>query len=81
MLLFLERVYGISDKQMFFSLLEKAFLPDLRAAITMDTVSLYLEYLFNTISCLSIIEGEERNEKVFALTEVPGKFHVILSFL
>lgn len=39
MLLFLERVYGIADKQMFFSLLEQAFLPDLRAAITMDTVS------------------------------------------
>ena len=39
MLLFLERVYGINDQELFFHLLEVGFLPDLRAATTMDTVS------------------------------------------
>ncbi|XP_067007679.2 ryanodine receptor [Anabrus simplex] len=34
--LFLERVYGIETKELFFSLLEEAFLPDLRAATMLD---------------------------------------------
>ncbi|KAK3867881.1 hypothetical protein Pcinc_026695, partial [Petrolisthes cinctipes] len=34
--LFLERVYGMDDKDLFFSLLEDAFLPDLRAATSLD---------------------------------------------
>lgn len=38
--LFLERVYGIPDQTTFFRLLEDGFLPDLRAATTLDTVSL-----------------------------------------
>ncbi|OON14644.1 hypothetical protein X801_09562 [Opisthorchis viverrini] len=34
--LFLERVYGISDAGTFLRLLENAFLPDLRAATLLD---------------------------------------------
>ena len=37
--LFLERVYGIPNQETFFSLVEDGFLPDLRAATTLDTVS------------------------------------------
>ncbi|KAB7495833.1 Ryanodine receptor [Armadillidium nasatum] len=34
--LFLERVYGMDDKELFFTLLEDAFLPDLRAATMVE---------------------------------------------
>ncbi|XP_052827801.1 ryanodine receptor isoform X7 [Octopus bimaculoides] len=37
--LFLERVYGIPDRTVFFRLLEDGFLPDLRAATSLDTVT------------------------------------------
>uniref|UniRef100_X1Z8I7 Ryanodine receptor n=1 Tax=Capitella teleta TaxID=283909 RepID=X1Z8I7_CAPTE len=36
--LFLERVYGVEDQITFFRLLEDGFLPDLRAATTLDAV-------------------------------------------
>lgn len=36
--LFLERVYAIQDQRTFFRLLEDAFLPDLRAATTLEAV-------------------------------------------
>ena len=36
--LFLERVYGMEDKELFFSLLEDAFLPDLRSATLLEKV-------------------------------------------
>lgn len=36
--LFLERVYGISDAGTFMRLLENGFLPDLRAATLLDSV-------------------------------------------
>lgn len=36
--LFLERVYGIEQQDLFFRLLEEAFLPDLRAATMLDRV-------------------------------------------
>ncbi|XP_013392084.1 ryanodine receptor [Lingula anatina] len=36
---FLERVYGIPDQSTFFRLLEDGFLPDLRAATTLDTAA------------------------------------------
>ena len=36
--LFLERVYGMEDKELFFKLLEDAFLPDLRAATLLEKV-------------------------------------------
>lgn len=38
--LFLERVYGIETQELFFKLLEEAFLPDLRAATMLDRVSI-----------------------------------------
>lgn len=37
--LFLERVYGIETQDLFFKLLEEAFLPDLRCATMLDRVS------------------------------------------
>jgi ryanodine receptor 2 len=40
--LFLERVYGIEERDLFFRLLEDAFLPDLRAATMLDRVRWYL---------------------------------------
>ena len=39
MALFLERVYGIEDRDLFFRLLEEAFLPDLRVATMLERVS------------------------------------------
>lgn len=36
--LFLERVYGIEMQELFFTLLEEAFLPDLRTATMLDRV-------------------------------------------
>ena len=36
MALFLERVYGVENRELFFSLLENAFLPDLRAASMLE---------------------------------------------
>lgn len=35
---FLERVYGIEERELFMRLLEDAFLPDLRAATMLDKV-------------------------------------------
>jgi ryanodine receptor 2 len=40
MALFLERVYGVEDRDLFFKLLEDAFLPDLRAATMLEKVNL-----------------------------------------
>ena len=34
--LFMERVYGIEDRDLFFNILEHAFLPDLRAATMLE---------------------------------------------
>lgn len=38
MVLFLERVYGIEDQNFLMHMLEVGFLPDLRAAASLDTV-------------------------------------------
>ncbi|KAJ8044966.1 Ryanodine receptor 2 [Holothuria leucospilota] len=68
MLLFLERVYGIADKQMFFSLLEQAFLPDLRAAITMDTPNTHdhdMALALNRYICNSVLPLLTRNAVMF----------------
>lgn len=40
MALFLERVYGVEDRDLFFKLLEDAFLPDLRTATMLEKVKL-----------------------------------------
>lgn len=42
--LFLERVYGIETQELFYRLLEEAFLPDLRAATMLDRVSIIYIY-------------------------------------
>lgn len=39
MVLFLDRVYGIEDQDFLLHLLEVGFLPDLRAAASLDTVT------------------------------------------
>lgn len=39
MVLFLDRVYGIENQKFFLHLLEVGFLPDLQAAVSLDTVS------------------------------------------
>lgn len=44
--LFLERVYGIENQHALFRLLEEGFLPDLRAATVMDSVSSIFVYTF-----------------------------------
>lgn len=38
MVMFLDRVYGVLDQQFLLRLLECGFLPDLQAAVNMDTV-------------------------------------------
>lgn len=45
--LFLERVYGISDAATFLRLLENGFLPDLRAATLLDSVSFIYDSVIN----------------------------------
>ena len=42
--MFLDRVYGIEDQCTFYRLIDEAFLPDLRAATTLDMVSHYHHY-------------------------------------
>lgn len=46
------QVYGIDSQEMFLNFLEQSFLPDLRAATMMDSVSSDLEKL-NFESCFS----------------------------
>lgn len=48
--LFLERVYGMEDKELFFKLLEEAFLPDLRAATLLEKVKSADKYYVVNIS-------------------------------
>lgn len=49
MVMFLDRVYGVQDQQFLLRLLESGFLPDLQAAVNMDSVRrhtcLFLVYL------------------------------------
>lgn len=42
MVLFLDRVYGIDNQDFLLHMLEVGFLPDMRAATTLDTVSISL---------------------------------------
>jgi hypothetical protein len=49
MALFLERVYGVEDRDLFFKLLEDAFLPDLRAATMLEKVTPSSFYTYNCI--------------------------------
>lgn len=59
--LFLERVYGIETQELFFKILEEAFLPDLRAATMLDRVILqhFLKQFFiNFILTLSLFQND-----------------------
>ncbi|KAJ7416519.1 hypothetical protein BTVI_35536 [Pitangus sulphuratus] len=56
MVLFLDRVYGIEDQDFLLHLLEVGFLPDLRAAASLDTK--YEQELFKlALPCLSAVAG------------------------
>lgn len=44
MVLFLDRVYGIDNQDFLLHVLEVGFLPDMRAAASLDTVSLFVFY-------------------------------------
>ncbi|KAI1240808.1 hypothetical protein IHE44_0009251 [Lamprotornis superbus] len=58
MVLFLDRVYGIEDQDFLLHLLEVGFLPDLRAAASLDTVIKYEQELFKlALPCLSAVAG------------------------
>lgn len=48
MVLFLDRVYGIEEQNFLLHLLEVGFLPDLRAAASLDTVSVCVNILILT---------------------------------
>ena len=48
--LFLERVYGIENQDLFFRLLEEAFLPDLRTATMLDRVRIAMKIRITYIS-------------------------------
>ncbi|XP_070577063.1 ryanodine receptor 2-like isoform X7 [Ptychodera flava] len=68
MVLFLDRVYGISDKSMFYGLLEVAFLPDLRAATAMDTPNTHdhdMALALNRYLCNSVLPLLTRNADMF----------------
>ncbi|XP_071962240.1 ryanodine receptor 2-like isoform X3 [Antedon mediterranea] len=68
MLLFMERVYGISDQEMFFRLLEVGFLPDLRAAMTMDTPNTHdhdMALALNRYLCNSVLPLLTRHAHMF----------------
>ncbi|KAJ8309071.1 hypothetical protein KUTeg_013945 [Tegillarca granosa] len=56
--LFLERVYGIPDQETFFRILENGFLPDLRAATTLDTAQVSdsdMALAMNRYLCASVL--------------------------
>ncbi|XP_078000970.1 ryanodine receptor 2-like [Glandiceps talaboti] len=68
MVLFLDRVYGISNKSMFYALLEVAFLPDLRAATSMDTPNTHdhdMALALNRYLCNSVLPLLTRNADMF----------------
>lgn len=53
MVLFLDRVYGIDNQDFLLHVLEVGFLPDMRAAASLDTVR-YLLYLSSIAKCACI---------------------------
>jgi len=53
MVLFLDRVYGIEDQDFLLHLLEVGFLPDLRAAASLDTVRVSVCCCFSSVFLLN----------------------------
>ena len=54
MVLFLDRVYGIENQSFLLHLLEVGFLPDLQAAVSLDTVRRENVILLAVITCWKI---------------------------
>uniref|UniRef100_A0A672VF87 Ryanodine receptor 2 n=1 Tax=Strigops habroptila TaxID=2489341 RepID=A0A672VF87_STRHB len=68
MVLFLDRVYGIEDQDFLLHLLEVGFLPDLRAAASLDTVR-YMALALNRYLCTAVLPLLTRCAPLFAGTE------------
>uniref|UniRef100_A0A3Q1CAK1 Ryanodine receptor 2 n=1 Tax=Amphiprion ocellaris TaxID=80972 RepID=A0A3Q1CAK1_AMPOC len=73
MVLFLDRVYGIEDQNFLLHLLEVGFLPDLRAAASLDTVSLSfatdMALALNRYLCTAVLPLLTKCAPLFAGTE------------
>ncbi|XP_028331499.1 ryanodine receptor 2 isoform X4 [Gouania willdenowi] len=72
MVLFLDRVYGIEDQTFLFHLLEVGFLPDLRAAASLDTAALSatdMALALNRYLCTAVLPLVTKCAPLFAETE------------
>ncbi|XP_068795351.1 ryanodine receptor 2 isoform X1 [Struthio camelus] len=72
MVLFLDRVYGIEDQDFLLHLLEVGFLPDLRAAASLDTAALNatdMALALNRYLCTAVLPLLTRCAPLFAGTE------------
>ncbi|KAI3364879.1 hypothetical protein L3Q82_001062 [Scortum barcoo] len=72
MVLFLDRVYGIEDQNFLLHLLEVGFLPDLRAAASLDTVALSatdMALALNRYLCTAVLPLLTKCAPLFAGTE------------
>ncbi|XP_028285731.1 ryanodine receptor 2 [Parambassis ranga] len=72
MVLFLDRVYGIEDQNFLLQLLEVGFLPDLRAAASLDTVALSatdMALALNRYLCTAVLPLLTKCAPLFAGTE------------
>ncbi|XP_072311661.1 ryanodine receptor 2 [Eucyclogobius newberryi] len=72
MVLFLDRVYGIEDQNFLLHLLEIGFLPDLRAAASLDTVALSatdMALALNRYLCTAVLPLLTKCAPLFAGTE------------
>ncbi|TRY59413.1 hypothetical protein DNTS_004316 [Danionella cerebrum] len=72
MVLFLDRVYGIEDQNFLLHLLEVGFLPDLRAAASLDTTALSatdMALALNRYLCVAVLPLLTRCAALFAGTE------------
>uniref|UniRef100_A0A8C5JGF6 Ryanodine receptor 2 n=1 Tax=Junco hyemalis TaxID=40217 RepID=A0A8C5JGF6_JUNHY len=72
MVLFLDRVYGIEDQDFLLHLLEVGFLPDLRAAASLDTAALSatdMALALNRYLCTAVLPLLTRCAPLFAGTE------------
>ncbi|XP_037829496.1 ryanodine receptor 2 [Kryptolebias marmoratus] len=72
MVLFLDRVYGIEDQNFLFHLLEVGFLPDLRAAASLDNAALSatdMALALNRYLCTAVLPLLTKCAPLFAGTE------------
>ncbi|XP_061823093.1 ryanodine receptor 2 isoform X9 [Nerophis lumbriciformis] len=72
MVLFLDRVYGVEDQNFLLHLLEVGFLPDLRAAASLDTVALSatdMALALNRYLCTAVLPLLTKCAPLFAGTE------------